>query len=559
MSFLKSLFRKPAAPSPSRRDPTAEPSSAAAEEAKLVGNRYLANGELDAAAACYRDALRLNPDFAEAYNNLGYVLKEQQRFVEAAAMLDMALDIKPDLGSAHLNRGVVAAELKRHDDAERYFRQAIACMPGIAEGHWRLGNTLFVQRRFIEAISCYETALGIDANLPGIRVNVGRSYYKLGRYEEAEPHYRTALEQFNRPDAAYLLGLVVESRGDSDEAGALYRKAIALQPDYVQAHWNLAHLSLLHGDYSSETWDHYERRLGVGAVNDGSMQLEDIEKYLPQFGAERYWDGADLTGKRLLVWAEQGLGDTLMTMRYLPLLKERGAAEVSVYADPPLVRILETLANLDRVIPKTQQVPDDSFDLHVSTFSLPARFNACPDRLSKCALPYLHIPEADIRRWTPRCATLRGYRVGLVWGGNKNQPKDALRSVPLELFGPLMEVSGIDWVSLQKGEPVSQMKALSWPIDDWMDECQDMLDTAALIVNLDLVISVDTAVAHLAGALGRPVWLLNRHESEWRWMLGREDSPWYPSMRIFSQPQAGDWAAVVARIRDELCKKTAHK
>ncbi|MBI5792153.1 MAG: tetratricopeptide repeat protein [Rhodocyclales bacterium] len=549
MSLLGSIFRKLKASSPRHRV-LADPARAAA--AKLRGDGHLARGEFEQAAACYRDAVELNSGYAEAYNNLGFVLKEQQRFAEAAAMLDMALNLSPDLGPAYLNQGVVAAELERHDVAEECFRQAAARMPGMPECHWRLGNALFRQRRFEEALACYETALGIDPALPGIRVNVGRCHGKLGRNDAAEPHYRMALEQFLQADAAYLLGVCVEARGDADQARALYRQALALQPDYVQAHWNLALLSLLHGDYSRATWDHFERRLGVVAVNDGSMQLDDVKNYLPRFGSERYWDGADLRGKRLLVWAEQGLGDTLMTMRYLPLLKARGAAEVIVYADPPLVRIIETLDNVDRVVAKTDPLADDAFDLHVSTFSLPARFAAGPDSLAACGVPYLHVPAASVDRWSARCATLRGYRVGLVWGGNKAQPKDALRSIVLAAFAPLMALPGIDWVSLQKGEPAAQLKAGAWPINDWMDDCQDLLDTAALIANLDLVIGVDTAVVHLAGALGRPVWLLNRHESEWRWMLGRDDSPWYPTLRIFTQAEKGDWAAVLVRMRDEL-------
>lgn len=550
--FLKSIFRQrePMSSAPPQSVQTS--ATDAAEEAKSLGNQHLAKGDLDRAAACYREALRLNPAFAEACNNLGYVLKEQQRYAEAAAMLDMALANKPDLGPAHLNRGLVALATGKRDGAEKFFRQAAAYMPENAECRCRLGDMLYAQEQFGQAIQAYESALGIDPNLPGTRVNLGSACYKLGQHVEAERHYRIALEEFHRADAAYFLGILHHAAMRWDESCISYRKAIEIQPGYVQAHWNLAVISLLRGDYSRETWEHFEARLGICEADDGTILLDDVKRYLPRFGPDRYWDGRDLAGQRLLVWMEQGLGDSLMMMRYLPYLKERGAEEVLVYADPPLVRIMDNVANVDQVIPKTQPLAMDAFDVHVSTFSLAARFSAHPDNLTALPSPYLKIPDGAVRHWAPRFATLPGLKIGLVWSGRFDLPHLALRCVTLAALAPLMDVPGISWISLQKGEAAEQLKNFDRPVADWIAECQDMLDTAALVANLDLVISVDTAVAHLAGALGRPVWLLNRYDGDWRWMPGREYSLWYPTIRIFNQPSPGDWESVIAQVQTAL-------
>lgn len=551
MKLLRSLFARPQAPSPADGR-KGEAARAAAEQAKQRGNEHLGKGELDAAAECYREAVQLDPDYAEAYNNLAFVLIEQRRHVEAETLLDMALALKPDLGPAHLNQGKAAFATGKNDLAKRHFRRAAECLPHNAEAHYRLGDVRYALGDFEAAIDSYEAALAIEPELPSTRVNIGSAHQKLGNFEEAERLYRIALADYRQAAAAYFLGIIQETRYDAEAAVAYYREALALDPDYIQAHWNLALAQLRRGDYSAATWEHFERRLVVWKIDDDTMKLGDVRQFVPEFGPERIWQGGDLRGKRLLVWGEQGLGDVLMMLRYLPALKEGGASEVIAYTVPPLVRIVEAVAGVDRVIAKPDKVAADEFDLHVSMMSLPARCGAGASDVGGLRPPYLQAAADRAARWANRLAPYGGRKVGLVWGGNKDMVMDARRSVALAAFAPLLEVPGVTWVSLQKGEPASQLKALGWPMIDWMDECADLLDTAALVANLDLMISVDTAMVHLAGALGRPVWLLNRYESEWRWMSGREDSPWYPNVRLFNQAKPLEWDEVVARLRAAL-------
>lgn len=547
MSFLASLFRH----RDRMRKAPAEHALAGAEDAKARGNEHLAKGELDEAAACYREAVKRNRDFAEAYNNLGYVLKEQQRFAEAGAMLDTALRLKPDLGPACLNKGVVAHALGQQDVAVAAFRLAAQLMPGNAECRWRLGDLLMETGESEDAIACYRAALDIEPRLPDTLANLGSAYYKLGRWPDAERCYAMALEIVPQSaHVAYFAGMTAQMQGRTDDAMMAYRRAVAADPGHGRAHWNLAMLLLLQGDYPNG-WEHFEKRLLAAADNEDWMK--DVRRYLPLLGEHRLWHGEPLQERRLLIWDEQGLGDTLMMLRYLPLVRERGAGEVIVWCDPRLVRLVSLLPDVDRVIAKPEAVAAASFDVHCSTMSLPFLLGSNSQAAIPRSIPYLKVDAGTSIARAERLAALGlGRKVGLVWGGNKELARDALRSVALRTFAPLFDLPGIVWVSLQKGEAAAQLADLGLPVVDWMDECRDLLDTAGIVANLDLVISVDTSMAHLAGALGRPVWLLNRHESEWRWMLGREDSPWYPSMRIFTQPRAHDWDSVITRIRQEL-------
>lgn len=558
MGFLKSLLGRTADVSQAA-DTADQHSPAAADTAKMRGNRHLADGDFDEAAACYREALRLDPNFAEAYNNLGYVLKEQHRFVEAKVMLETALRLRPDLGPARLNMGIVLHALHDDDQAEDALRRAARLMPGNPECHWRLGDLLFAVDRCEAAVTEYQAALQLEPQLPETRVNLGSACHKLGRRAEAETHYLAALNDFGSAQAAHYLGVIRHLAARHDEAIAYYRRATQLDPGHIQSHWNLAYLMLLRGDYSASAWRHFEMRLHAADLKDPTLRAADVARYMPRFGFARYWNGGDLEGKTLLVWTEQGFGDTLMTMRFMTLLKARGAGKVVLYADAPLVRLALTLNDIDLVIAKNEEIASGDFDFHVSAMSLPALFQADPASISSMPSPYLVVRQEDRRKWEARLSAGRDYRIGIVWAGNPDMAADTLRSVALEKFLPLTEIRGTAWVSLQKGEPARQRAAGGERIADWMDECVDMYDTATLIDGLDLVISVDTSIAHLAGALGKPVWLLNRYDSEWRWMWQREDSPWYPSMRIFSQPAPHDWDSVIAKIAAELRRLLAER
>jgi tetratricopeptide (TPR) repeat protein len=331
-----------------------------------------------------------------------------------------------------------------------------------------------------------------------------------------------------------------------EEALACYWQALAIDPDYGDAQWNVAIASLFLGDYATG-FQYFEKRFRAG----DKAHLAHLQGVVAMMSGKRFWKGEQLRGENLLVWTEQGLGDSLMFLRYLGKIKQKGDCRLLVACEPQLVRLMESLPCIDEVVSKDAPLSPTRFDLHCSLLSLPHLFGTTMAMLP-IAVSYLSVPPAMKRSWDERIAELDGFKVGLVWAGGEEMANDALRSLALEAFAPLTKIAGIRLVSLQKGEPARQLAALGWPIVDWMDDCVDLLDTAALVDGIDLVISADTAVAHLAGALGKPVWLLNRFESEWRWMLGREDSPWYPSMRIFRQPVLHDWESVIGEVAVNL-------
>jgi len=303
---------------------------------------------------------------------------------------------------------------------------------------------------------------------------------------------------------------------------------------------------LLLGDYS-EGLALYESRLDIMR---GNPSVPAATRQILQ--DPRRWHGDDLAGRRVLVWAEQGFGDSLMMLRYLPMVAARGAREIIVLCEPALARIAASIIGVNARVSVMQTVPVAAFDVHCPIMSLPFVFDTTLDSIPN-RVPYIDVPEGLRTPWQERLVPLALPRVGLVWAGSSNLEEDSRRSVALATFEPIIR-SSVSLVSLQKGVGAEQLDHWAGRLIDWMPLCDDFMDTAALIAGLDLVISVDTAVAHLAGALGKPVWLLNRSGSEWRWGLESEHCAWYPTIRIFRQEEATSWAYIVAKMADELEK-----
>jgi hypothetical protein len=368
-----------------------------------------------------------------------------------------------------------------------------------------------------------------------------------GRASEAISVLRQALTTLCANDALthYNLGILLQQQSQWDEARSHYERACDLAPDLFPARHNLALLCLLTGDYSAG-WHHHEYRLY--APPPLPYWLTDVVPLHHDLGAERQWKGEPVA--RLLLWSEQGLGDNLMMMRYLPIIGQSGqprrAQALTVYCEKPLIRLMQSIPGVDRVIEKPQSVRLDSFDRHCSLMSLPAILGTRLDTIPPA--PYLHIEPPSRERWRERLKNTKGRKVGFTWAGRQKTPRLARLSIAIPDLAPLFSLPDITWVSLRKNEHGSTGAPNSLPLLDWMDECTDLADTAALMMELDLVISIDTAVAHLAGALGRPLWLLLPHTPEWRWLIGREDSPWYASARIFRQQTPGDWGGVIDRV-----------
>lgn len=504
-----------------------------------LANALESLGEVDRALASYRRALELQPNFADALINLGALHAGRGELDDARECYERALALDPNLALAHTNLGNVFNELGRLDEAAACHRRALLLDPRLAVAHSNLGNVLRNQGRLAEAAASYREAISLAPDFAEAHANLGNVLADEGQLDEAIEAYRRALAlKPNYAEAHANLGNTLVQLGNLAAADASCREALRLKPDSPHCKFTYALLRLLEGDYAAGL-PLYESRFEEKALSRLYSALHTRAALL--HGAPR-WRGEDGAGRRLLVWTDQGLGDSLMMLRYLPLLKKRGFRQLVVYCEPELARLVQA----DVVVSSKEPMPVGRFDCHIPIMSLPLAFATRVDSIPS-KVPYIALPEPLKRDWERKLSALPRPRVGLLWAGGALYPRNRLRSIRLKRLEAVARTPGISFVSLQKGEEAYQAAETGWRIADFMHECRDLLDTAALIENLDLVIGVDSAVAHLTGALGKPMWMFNRFESEWRWLLGREDSPWYPSIRILRQPRPGDWDSVIQR------------
>jgi tetratricopeptide (TPR) repeat protein len=513
-----------------------------------LGNALRTQGRSDEAIACLRRAVDLKPDYVEAYNNLGialqaHALQGHGSRDEAVACYRRALELRPDAPEILNNLGTALQEQARLEEAVACYRRAIDLNPGFGEAHNSLGAALQEQGRPDEAVACYRRAIALKPDYPGAYNNLSTALQEQGLLDEAVDSCRRAIDL--DPDfgeAHNSLGTTLLEQGHLDEAIACYRRAIDLNPDYADAHCNLAMALLARGNLAAG-WEENEWR----------WKTPQMAKAYRGF-AQPQWRGEAAAGQTLLVHAEQGFGDSLQFCRYAPLAAARGL-RVIVEAPRPLVRLLRSLPGVAQVVTHGEALP--AFDLHCPMLSLPLALGITTLAAIPSTVPYLHADSAQVAAWRARLAAManQGPRIGLVWAGNPREhlpsgsAVDRRRSIGPEPLAPLFDLPGLHFFSLQKDGPAAPP---DFPLTDFMREMGDFADTAALIANLDLVISVDTSVAHLAAALGKPVWLLDRFDPCWRWLVGRRDSPWYPTLRLFRQPNPGDWRSVVETVRAEL-------
>ncbi len=412
-----------------------------------------------------------------------------------------------------------------------------------AEQHWsELGGSLAAGGRYEEALACYDRALRLKPDVPQWLSHRGNALRNLGRFDEAEADLRRALRL--RPDFAgahFDLGNVLYSLGRTAEALESYRAALRLQPDMPRVSFRLS-LALLKAGQFEAGWSKFERRW---RIDDAISPLRKPS-----------WNGEAIDGRVLLLFAHEheGYGDTIQFCRYVGQIATE-AKQVIAAVRPPLVRLLAGLSGTSEVMALGGQMP--SFDLQCSFMRLPYIAGTTLESIP-APVPYLTADSADVARWRQRLADIPGLKVGLCWTGQRSHAPSYLawnrrRSISLETLAPLAEIAGVRFISLQKDPPaVDAASEHGLRLHDFTEDLHDFSDTAALIENLDLVISIDTAVAHLAGALGKPIWLLNPFDACWRWLLNRDDSPWYPSLRQFRQPTPWDWHSVTRRVRDAL-------
>ncbi len=495
------------------------------------------------ASLLLRQAVAAAPDLAEAHHHLALVLQPVAVPALVERLIARAVRCAPGQPEARANLSLAQCDLRRHDAAEVSARWAVVLNPAYANGHANLGRILKEQVRVREAVACLRRVVQLHPAAVLGWINLGDGLDEAGRIEAALAANRTALSiDPAAPPAWNNLGHVLQGRGDPAAARAL-RRAIQLSPNYAAAHLNLGMDLLLHGEME-EGWREFEWwRASIPALGwKGAPHLR--------------WTGQDLRGRTLLIRGEQGLGDMLQFARYASLFARAGA-RVVLEVHPPLTRLLASVPGVAQTVPMGMPLPPH--DYHLQMMSVPGLLGTRLDTIP-ADIPYLAADPAEIETWRGRLSALPGLKVGLVWAGNPraNDPRtrlvDSRRSMALTRLAPVLDIPGISVVSLQKGETAAQIDDLPPALRpfDAMGEVKDFADTAALCANLDLVISVDTSVVHLAGALGKPVWILSRHDGCWRWLLDRDDSPWYPTARLFRQKTPGDWDEVVARIAEAL-------
>ncbi|MEZ5563498.1 MAG: tetratricopeptide repeat-containing glycosyltransferase family protein [Gammaproteobacteria bacterium] len=496
-------------------------------------------GRFDAALQSFDRLLSVQPKSIDALYNRGTTLLALQRWSEALLSYDRVLALRSGHADAWVNRGLALQNLHRQEEALASFDQALKRQPRHVEAHNNRGTALQNLNRHSEALASFDQAIALRPNYADALNNRGNALDALDRPLEALESIDRALRL--RPDFAMAWnnrGVVLRNLNRLDEALQSTERAMALQPQYPDAHWNRSLILLMRGDFRAG-WAEYEWRLSVPSLGNRPRP----------YAQPRWRGGEDLTGKTILVYAEQGLGDTLQFCRYTSLLADRGA-RVVLEVQRSLRTLLAGLAGVDELLCPGDELPP--FDLYSPLLSLPLAFATDLESIP-APRSYLAADPLRVEVWRSRlhtqCADTSARRIGLVWAGNPSLTQDRHRSIPLASL-LLLAAPGLQLCSLQKDlRPGDRELLAAHPeIPHFGDELNDFADTAALIESLDLVISVDTAVAHLAGALGKPVWILQRYSPDFRWLLGRDDSPWYPSARLFRQPQRGDWDSVIAEL-----------
>ena len=512
-----------------------------AEQYALRGEILRAEKQHEAAAIAFSRALELGVNTADVYSQLGMALSDSGRKDDALTALLQAGQIDSDDPAANYYLGNLLREQGKFEAAVQHYRKALARRPDFPEVYNNLGLILQEQGDISGAEAAFAQALVLAPKLGAAHNNMGNWQIKQGHMQAALLCFRKAVEMTpDSPEAWNNLGETYYRLQRLDEAEEAYRKALAINPGCAEAGLNLGILLLLRGDFVAG-WPSYEQRWAMPAVRDKR----------PRF-AQPEWRGEALDGKALLIYVEQGMGDNLQFVRYLGVLRARyPGAKIYYWCLPPLFHLFSTYAaECDvELLPETVPGGLPPFDYQIALLTIPGRLGTTLETIP-ASVPYLKAPQNLADQWAERLAALPGKKIGLVWASGETYLFHKFRTMRLEQLSPLLQIPGVSWVSLQKGGGAAQLAEESWAgrIFDPMGEVDDFAGTAAIIANLDLVISVDTSVPHLAGAMGKPVWLLDRFDTDWRWLLGRNDSPWYPTMRIFRQTAFAHWDSVVPKV-----------
>jgi tetratricopeptide (TPR) repeat protein len=547
-----------------------------------LGNVFLAQSRLDRAVDCYQRALELKPDhsiahynlstafhalgrlpetvdsyvraleprpdYTVAHYNLGNSLRAQGKIDLAVACFQRAIALNPQHAEAHNNLGNALRAQGKLDEAVSCFRRALELKPAFAEAQSNLGNVLQAQGKFSEAIDSYRRALELNSNLAQVYHNLGNALQALEKIDEAIVCFRRALDLASElPETHNNLGIALQAQCNLDDALACYSRALELKPGYAEAHYNRSMLWLNKADFQ-RGWPEYEWRFHIRP-----LKAREI--------AQPLWDGSPLGEQTIFVHVEQGLGDTFQFLRYAALIKQQNPrATVIVECQPALMKFLAGCPGFDYLIAEGDELP--AFDVYAPLLSLP-RVLATDLETIPGGVPYLFADPSLVEMWSRKMATVRGFRIGVNWHGRSGQGEFRKRDIPQEHIAALTQIPGVELIRLQHGrgeQPASggDRAAMFDPGSDFDTVRGPFMDTAALMMNVDLVITSDTSVPHLAGGLGVPVWLALPYAADWRWLVGRDDSPWYPTMKVFRQRKPGDWADVFERITAEFQARSRH-
>jgi tetratricopeptide (TPR) repeat protein len=543
-----------------------------AEVHNNLGAAFLDLARLEEAASCFQQAIRCQPHYAEAYFALGNVFELQKRFSDAAWCFQQVIRLVPDHAAAHHNlKRVLAAQNEEKGslklDGEKpaaaayaeqavqsfqrglhaqhsgdlaqaleHYQNALRVQPDLKEAWFNLGIVFDEQGTLNDAVAAYQRAVELAPQDPQGHNNLGVALAKLGRHEQAAEQYQQALSIAPQDtDALANLGVAWMHMGRLEDAERCYEEVLRREPGHRDALRNRGLLYLLQGDLV-RGWPEYERHCWTRGG------------WRPQ--PAPIWDGSDLAGRTVLLQAGfgQGLGDIIQSLRYAALVKQRGGT-VLVECPPPLLTLAATCAGIDRLVPGDGDYP--AFDVQIVMLSLPPLFSSRVETVP-ANIPYLFADERLVQQWREALADDVKFKIGIAWQGNPRNEPGLDRSAPLAQFAPLAQVPGVSLYSLQVGAGSEQLAGIDFPVTDLGKKTTPPHNLAALMRNLDLVVAVDTMVAHLAGALGVPVWIALSRVPDPRWLLGRSDSPWYPTARLFRQKQAGDWNPVFADMAHAL-------